>query len=125
MDKKKLSTKLIKGGISRSKFMETSDALFLTSGFTYKTAEEAEQAFKENKKRFIYSRFGNPTIEAFQKKMAILEEAEEICDRVIVIVEGRIVADSPKSELLDQSGRLLNAFKRLTSNDTFADGKNL
>ena len=55
----------------------------------------------------------------------ILEEAEEICDRVIVIAEGRIVADSPKSELIDQSGRLLNAFKRLTSNDTFADGKNL
>ena len=77
MDKKKLSTKLIKGGINRSKFLETSDALFLTSGFIYESAEEAEKSFKEKKKRFMYSRFGNPTVEAFQKKMALLEGAEE------------------------------------------------
>ena len=77
MNKKKLSTKLIKGGINRSKFMETSDPLFLTSGFIYESAEEAEKSFKEEKERFMYSRFGNPTVEAFQKKMALLEEAEE------------------------------------------------
>ena len=77
MDKKKLSTKLIKGGINRSKFLETSDALFLTSGFIYQSAEEAEKSFKEKKERFTYSRFGNPTVEAFQKKMALLEGAEE------------------------------------------------
>ena len=77
MDKKKLSTKLIKGGINRSKFLETSDALFLTSGFIYQSAEEAEKSFKEKKERFMYSRFGNPTVEAFQKKMALLEGAEE------------------------------------------------
>ena len=77
MDKKKLSTKLIKGGINRSKFLETSDALFLTSGFIYKSAEEAEKSFKEKKERFMYSRFGNPTVEVFQKKMALLEGAEE------------------------------------------------
>ena len=77
MNKKKLSTNLIKAGINRSKFMETSDPLFLTSGFIYESAEEAEKSFKEEKKRFMYSRFGNPTVEAFQKKMAILEEAEE------------------------------------------------
>ena len=77
MNKKKLSTNLIRAGINRSKFMETSDPLFLTSGFIYESAEEAEKSFKEEKKRFMYSRFGNPTVEAFQKKMAILEEAEE------------------------------------------------
>ena len=77
MDKKKLSTKLIKGGINRSKFLETSDALFLTSGFIYESAEEAEKSFKEKKERFMYSRFGNPTVEVFQKKMALLEGAEE------------------------------------------------
>ena len=54
MNKKKLSTKLIKGGINRSKFMETSDALFLTSGFIYESAQEAEKSFKEEKKRFMY-----------------------------------------------------------------------
>ena len=47
MNKKKLSTNLIKGGINRSKFMETSDPLFLTSGFIYESAEEAEKSFKE------------------------------------------------------------------------------
>ena len=73
MDKKKLSTKLIKGGINRSKFMETSDALFLTSGFIYESAEEAEKSFKEEKERFMYSRFGNPTVDTFQKRMALLE----------------------------------------------------
>ena len=77
MNKKKLSTKLIKGGTSRSKFMETSDPLFLTSGFIYESAEEAEKSFREEKERFMYSRFGNPTVETFQKKMALLEEAEE------------------------------------------------
>ena len=77
MDKKKLSTKLIKGGTNRSKFMETSDALFLTSGFIYESAEEAEKSFKEEKKRFMYSRFGNPTVETFQKKMALMEGAED------------------------------------------------
>ena len=77
MNKKKLSTKLIKGGINRSKFMETSDPLFLTSGFIYESAEEAEKSFKEEKERFMYSRFGNPTVETFQKKMAMMEGAED------------------------------------------------
>ncbi len=74
--KKKNSTNLIHAGINRTKFMETSEPLFLTSGFIYKTAEEAEQAFKEQKKRFMYSRFGNPTIEILQKKLATIEGAE-------------------------------------------------
>ena len=55
----------------------------------------------------------------------ILEEAEEICDRVIVIAEGRIVTDRPVSELLDARGRLSTAFKQLTSPQTFAGGDNL
>ena len=43
---------------------------FLTSGFVYDTAEEAEKSFKEEKERFMYSRFGNPTVDTFQKRMA-------------------------------------------------------
>ena len=49
MDKKKISTNLIKAGVNRTKFMETSDPLFLTSGFIYESAEEAEKSFKEEK----------------------------------------------------------------------------
>ena len=76
MKRKKNSTKLIRGGINRSPFSETSEALYLTSGFVYETAEVAEKAFKEEKNRFMYSRFGNPTIEIFQNKLSLLEEAE-------------------------------------------------
>ena len=55
----------------------------------------------------------------------ILEEAEEIGDRVRVIAEGRIVTDSPISELLDSRGRLSTAFKELTSRKVSANGRNL
>ena len=77
MTEKKLSTKILKSAINRSNFNETSEALFLTSGFVYKSAQEAEKAFKDEKKRFMYSRFGNPTVEIFQKRMALLEGAED------------------------------------------------
>ena len=73
---KKISTKLIRSGLIKTQFMETSESLFLTSGFIYKTAEEAEEAFKEEKRRFMYSRFGNPTVEILQKKLADIEGAE-------------------------------------------------
>ena len=76
MKKKKFSTMLVRGGINRSPLFETSETLYLTSGYVYKTAEEAESAFKEEKRRFMYSRFGNPTIEMFQNKMSQIEEAE-------------------------------------------------
>ncbi|MDC3176363.1 O-succinylhomoserine sulfhydrylase [Alphaproteobacteria bacterium] len=76
--KKKYSkqTKLIQSDFNRSNFNETSEALFLTSGFIYRSAEEAEECFLEKKKKFMYSRFSNPTIETFEKKMAVLEGAE-------------------------------------------------
>ena len=66
---KKISTKLIRSGLLKTQFMETSESLFLTSGFIYKTAEEAEEDFKDEKRRFMYSRFGNPTVEILQKKL--------------------------------------------------------
>lgn len=74
--KKKNSTNLIHAGINRTKFMETSEPLFLTSGFVYESAEEAEKSFKEETKRFMYSRFGNPTVEILQERLATIEGAE-------------------------------------------------
>ena len=74
--KKKNSTKLIRSGLKRTEFMETSEPLFLTSGFVYNSPEEAEDAFKERKKRFMYSRFGNPTVTMLQDKLADIEGAE-------------------------------------------------
>ncbi len=69
------ATRLVRGGTRRSPFDETSEALFMTSGYVYATAEEAERAFTGEHQRFVYSRFANPTIEMFQTRMALLEGA--------------------------------------------------
>ena len=69
-------THLIHSGQVRSHFDETAEALYLTSGYVYETASEAEAAFNDEIDRFIYSRYGNPTVKALQDKMAILEGAE-------------------------------------------------
>jgi len=68
-------TKLVRGGTNRSGAAETSEGLFLTSGYVYESAEEAEQAFKGEKSRFIYSRYANPTIAMFEERMALMEDA--------------------------------------------------
>ena len=56
--KRKKNTRLVHEGINRTVFSETSEPIFLTSGFVYESAKEAEYAFKEKKKRYIYSRYG-------------------------------------------------------------------
>ena len=55
-------TYAVRGGLTRSAFDETSEALYLSSGFVYGTAQEAEAAFNEEVDRFVYSRYGNPTV---------------------------------------------------------------
>ena len=69
-------TELVRGGLARSAFEETSEALYLSSGFVYPTAEEAEAAFKGDKDRFIYSRYANPTVSMFEERLRLLEGAE-------------------------------------------------
>jgi len=69
-------TRLVRGGTVRSPHGETSEALFLTSGFVYASAEEAEARFKGEAEGFIYSRYGNPTVAMFEKRMALMEGAE-------------------------------------------------
>lgn len=72
----RLKTRLVRGGTKRSGFMETSEAIFMTSGYVYDSAEEAERAFKENDLRFVYSRFSNPTVAMFEERMRQIEGAE-------------------------------------------------
>lgn len=67
------ATQLVRGGTSRSAFDETSEAIFLTSGYVYPSAEEAEVAFKGDKQRYIYSRYANPTLAMFEERLALLE----------------------------------------------------
>ena len=58
-------------------FGETSEALFLTQGFVYASAEAAEARFKGEEPGFIYSRYANPTTDMFEKRMCALEGAED------------------------------------------------
>jgi O-succinylhomoserine sulfhydrylase len=69
-------TRLVHGGTLRSQFGETSEALFLTQGYVYDTAEQCEARFKGQDPGFIYSRYSNPTIEMFERRMIQLEGAE-------------------------------------------------
>ena len=71
----RLKTKMVRGGTRRSEFGETSEAIFATSGYVYGAAEEAEDAFKDRIDRFIYSRFSNPTVDMFQDRMCLIENA--------------------------------------------------
>ena len=70
------ATQLVRGGTDRSAFDETCEGLFMTSGYVYSSAEEAERAFKGEEKRFIYSRYANPTVAMFEKRLALLEGAK-------------------------------------------------
>jgi len=70
------ATQAVRGGIARSGFQEMSEALFLTSGFVYDTAADAEAAFAGDVDRFVYSRYGNPTVEIFQDRLRLIEGAE-------------------------------------------------
>ncbi len=70
-------TRLVHGGILRSQFGETSEALFLTQGFVYDSAEQAEARFKNEDPGFQYSRFGNPTVSMLEERIRLLEGAEE------------------------------------------------
>jgi len=69
-------TLLIQSGTLRTHFGETSEALFLNSGFVYNNAEEAEARFKGEAEGYVYSRYGNPTNTMFETRMALLEGAE-------------------------------------------------
>ncbi len=69
-------TQAIRGALSRTGFGETSEALFLNSGFTYDSAEQAESSFRDETDHFLYSRFANPTVAQFENRLAMLEGAE-------------------------------------------------
>ncbi len=69
-------TRLVHSGTLRSQFGETSEALFLTQGYVYNSAEECEARFKGEDPGFIYSRYSNPTIAMFERRMIELEGAE-------------------------------------------------
>src|ERR1700749_4705672 len=70
------ATQLVHGGTLRSQFGETSEALYLTQGFVYDTAEQCEARFNNTEPGYIYARYSNPTVTMFERRMAEFEGAE-------------------------------------------------
>ncbi|MEI8177217.1 O-succinylhomoserine sulfhydrylase [Aestuariivirga sp.] len=70
------ATKLVRGGLDRTKHGETSEALFLNSGFVYDQPETAESRFAGEDDGYVYGRYGNPTVTMFEERLALLEGAE-------------------------------------------------
>ncbi|GBQ62792.1 O-succinylhomoserine sulfhydrylase [Ameyamaea chiangmaiensis NBRC 103196] len=70
------ATRMVHAGSERTPYGETSEALFLTSGFVYDSAEQAEGTFTGDIEHYQYSRFGNPTVAALERRLADLEGAE-------------------------------------------------
>ena len=70
------ATKLVRGGLDRSAHGETSEALYLNSGFVYDAPETAERRFAGEDDGYVYGRYGNPTVTMFEERLALLEGAE-------------------------------------------------
>ena len=74
----KKSTRAVHSGTRRSQYGEVSEAIFLTQGFVYDTAEQAEARFEAlGEDEFIYARYGNPTVAMFEERIAALEGTED------------------------------------------------
>ena len=74
-------TRLVHSGALRSQFGETSEAIFLTQGFVYDSAEQCEARFKGADPGFLYSRFSNPTVSIFEHRMSSSRRARRPRDR--------------------------------------------
>jgi len=72
----KTATKLVRGGLERSQHGETSEAIYLTSGFAYESAEQAAARMAGDEAGFVYSRYANPTVRMLEERLALLEGAE-------------------------------------------------
>ena len=69
-------TVMARAGLLRSQYMETCEAIYMNSGYVYRTAEEAESAFAQDGSRFVYSRYANPTVNMLEERLRLLEGAE-------------------------------------------------
>ena len=72
----KPATQAVRGGLMRSQFGEISEAIFLTSGYAYDSAEQAEARMAGREDGFVYSRYGSPTAEMLQQRLCLIEGAE-------------------------------------------------
>lgn len=70
------ATKLVRGGLDRSQHGETSEAIYLTSGYVYEDPETAERRFANEEEGYVYGRYGNPTVSMLEERFRMLEGAE-------------------------------------------------
>ena len=93
----------VRGGLNRSDNSETSEALYLNSGFVYQSAEEAEAAFSGDIDRYVYSRYANPTVTMLQDRLAQLEGAEAC----LAFGSGMAAMFSGLAAMLNQGDRIV------------------
>src|SRR5687768_5435468 len=72
-----VETQAVRGGLARTPYGEISEALFLNQSFAYESAQAADDRFAGTAPGFIYQRFGNPTTQMFEERLALLEGAEQ------------------------------------------------
>lgn len=131
----KENTKLVRGGLNRSNFKETSEGLFVNSGFVYDTAEDAELIFKGEKTGFQYTRYSNPTIETFESRLALLDQAEACFATAsgMAAVFNSIMCQVNKGDHIISSRALFGSCREILKNIvprygievTFIDGRNI
>jgi O-succinylhomoserine sulfhydrylase len=132
----KTRTKLVHDGIRRSQYGEMAEAIFLTQGFAYPSAEAAEQRFiKAGEDEFIYARYGNPTVRMFEDRIAALEgtEAAFACASGMAAVNGALTSMLRAGDHVVSSRALFGSclyiledvLTRFGVNVTFVDGADL
>ena len=135
-DNWKKRTQLVHGGIRRSQYGEVSEAIFMTQGFVYETAEAAEQRFvKIEGDEFIYARYGNPTVKMFEDRLASLEGAEAAfaCASGMAAVNGALTSMLRAGDHVVSSRALFGSclyileeiLPRYGVEVSFVDGKNI
>ncbi len=98
-------TRIIRSGISRSHNNETSEPIYLTSGYVYETPEEAESRFLGESEGYIYSRYGNPTVRAFELKLCEIEG----CEKSIATSSGMAAVNSTFMSMLKSGDHVISS----------------
>ena len=99
------ATLAVRGGHRRSDYAETSEGLFLTQGYVYDSAADAEAAFKGEQERFVYSRYGNPTVHTFEERLRLVEGAEAC----YATASGMSAVFTALAALVGQGSRIVSA----------------
>jgi O-succinylhomoserine sulfhydrylase len=99
------ATLAVRGGHRRSDYAETSEGLFLTQGYVYDSAADAEAAFTGDTERFVYSRYGNPTVHTFEERLRLIEGAEAC----YATASGMSAVFTTLAALVGQGSRIVSA----------------